>query len=399
MGKWKTLILLLGGIGISNIGGWVYLIALNLTVLNETGSVLAVGLLYILGPIATIFSNAWAGSVIDRVNTRHLMIWLDVGRALCIFCIPLMPSLPLIYLIALVVCMGTAIFEPTSMVFMTKLIPEGDRQKFNALRGFINSCGTLLGPMIAGVLFWIGTTDTAIIVNGVALLLSAGVIMLLPNVDAVKEEKVERLTWKLIKRDFHTVLSFSLSSVYIIKVYLLFAGTIVVMTAVDSIEAGFAKEVIYLSDSTYGFLLAIFGTGIIVGTLINTVFVRKLKLHFLIGFGSVLVAIGYLLYYSSQGFLDAAVAVWIMGFASIFASTGFLTFYQNQIPVAMMGRFGSIFGLVEALIIIILTITVGVIAEWIGIRLAGWVGSLGILVLGGWLSMVVMKKTGRKYFV
>ncbi|MFK3937475.1 MFS transporter [Alkalihalobacillus sp. NPDC078783] len=399
MGKWKTLFLLLGGIGISNIGGWVYLIALNLTVLNETGSVLAVGLLYILGPIATIFSNAWAGSVIDRVNTRHLMIWLDIGRALCIFCIPLMPSLPLIYLIALVVCMGTAIFEPTSMVIMTKLIPEGDRQKFNALRGFINSCGTLLGPMIAGVLFWIGSTDTAIIVNGVALLLSAGVIMLLPNVEAANEEKAEPLTWKLIKSDFHTVLLFSKSSVYIVKVYLLFAGTIFVMTAVDSIEAGFAKEVILLSDSTYGFLLAIFGIGIIAGTIINTLFVKKLKLHFLIGFGSVLAAVGYLLYYSSQGFLGAAVAVWIMDFASIFASTGFLTFYQNQIPVAMMGRFGSIFGLAEALMIIVLTMMVGISAEWVGIRPAGWAGSLGLLLLGGWLGVVVMRKAGRRYFV
>ncbi|MEK4563425.1 MFS transporter [Alkalihalobacillus sp. FSL R5-0424] len=399
MGKWKTIFLLLGGIGISNIGGWVYLIALNLTVLNETGSVLAVGLLYILGPIASIFSNVWAGSVIDRVNTRHLMIWLDVGRAICIFCIPLMPSLPFIYLMALIVCMGTAIFEPTSMVYMTKLIPKGDRQRFNALRGFINSCGTLLGPMIAGVLFWIGTTDTAIIVNGVALLFSAGIILLLPNVEAANEEKAEPLTWNLIKLDFHTVLSFSKSSVYVVKVYLLFAGTIIVMTAIDSIEAGFAKEVIHLSDSIYGFLLGIFGTGIIAGTIINTLYVEKLKLHVLIGFGSVLAAVGYLLYYSSHGFLSAAVGVWIMGFASIFASTGFLTFYQNQIPVAMMGRFGSIFGLAEAVMIIVLTIMVGVSAEWVGIRPAGWAGALGLLLLGGWLSVAVMRRVGRRYFV
>lgn len=253
--------------------------------------------------------------------------------------------------------------------------------------------------MIAGVLFWIGTTDTAIIVNGVALLFSAGIILLLPNVEAANEEKAEPLTWNLIKLDFHTVLSFSKSSVYVVKVYLLFAGTIIVMTAIDSIEAGFAKEVIHLSDSIYGFLLGIFGTGIIAGTIINTLYVEKLKLHVLIGFGSVLAAVGYLLYYSSHGFLSAAVGVWIMGFASIFASTGFLTFYQNQIPVAMMGRFGSIFGLAEAVMIIVLTIMVGVSAEWVGIRPAGWAGALGLLLLGGWLSVAVMRRVGRRYFV
>lgn len=41
MKNWKYSLLLLGGIGISNIGGWVYLIALNLIILNETGSPLA----------------------------------------------------------------------------------------------------------------------------------------------------------------------------------------------------------------------------------------------------------------------------------------------------------------------------------------------------------------------
>ena len=93
MKNWKYSLLLLGGIGISNIGGWVYLIALNLIILNETGSPLAIALLYILGPIATICSNSWAGSLIDRINTRKFMIGLDISRALCIALIPVLPSL------------------------------------------------------------------------------------------------------------------------------------------------------------------------------------------------------------------------------------------------------------------------------------------------------------------
>jgi DHA3 family macrolide efflux protein-like MFS transporter len=64
---------------------------------------------------------------------------------------------------------------------MTKLIPEENRQRFNALRSFINSCGSLLGPAIAGMLFWMGTPYTAIYVNAVALFFSALIIRLLPN--------------------------------------------------------------------------------------------------------------------------------------------------------------------------------------------------------------------------
>lgn len=69
---WKDPILLLFGIGISNVGQWIYLIALNLIVLDQTGSPLAVSILYILKPMAAIFTNGWAGSLIDRINQRYL---------------------------------------------------------------------------------------------------------------------------------------------------------------------------------------------------------------------------------------------------------------------------------------------------------------------------------------
>ncbi|MCY8498651.1 hypothetical protein P8917_17110 [Bacillus atrophaeus] len=54
---WKQPSLLLLGIGISNLGEWVYLIALNLIVLNMTDSTTAVAGLYIIKPIAAILTT------------------------------------------------------------------------------------------------------------------------------------------------------------------------------------------------------------------------------------------------------------------------------------------------------------------------------------------------------
>ena len=62
----------------------MYLIALNLIVLDFTGSPFAVSLLYILIPVTTLFTNFWAGSFIDRLNKRNLMISLDLIRAILI---------------------------------------------------------------------------------------------------------------------------------------------------------------------------------------------------------------------------------------------------------------------------------------------------------------------------
>lgn len=399
MSRWKYPLLLLGGIGISNVGAWVYLIALNLIILNETGSPLAIALLYILGPIATICSNAWAGSLIDRVNTRRLMMGLDVFRAICIALIPFLPSHIYVYALAFIINMGSAIFQPTSMVYMTKLIPEKDRQRFNALRSFINSCGSLLGPAIAGILFWMGTPYTAIYVNAVALFFSALILMTLPNVDSRrKETKGQRYTWDLIKTDFWVVFNFSKNEPYVAKIYLLFCGTTIFMTAIDSLEAAFAKGILSMADTNYGFLLSIFGAGIIIGSIINSVFSNQLAVNYLIGIGTILTSIGYIVFYSSSGFYSAAPGVFLMGFAVTFANIGYLTFYQNHVPVRMMGRFESIFSVVEACFIIILTVLIGVAAELTSIRPVGLIGSFAFFLLGLLALKAVSGAKRQEYF-
>ncbi len=169
---WKYPIILLLGIGISNIGDWIYLIALNLIVLNNTGSPLAVAVLYILKPLATIFTNGWAGSIIDRLNKRHLMIFLDLFRALLIALIPLCSSLALTYFIVFLINIGSSIFRSTSMAYITKLILPENRKRFNSLRSLVDSGGFILGPAIAGMLFVIGTPTLAIYFNALSFFIS-----------------------------------------------------------------------------------------------------------------------------------------------------------------------------------------------------------------------------------
>lgn len=399
MFRWKYPLMLLGGIGISNVGGWVYLIALNLIILNDTGSPLAIAFLYILGPIATMCSNTWAGSLIDRVNTRQLLIGLDFFRALCIALIPFLPSLTYVYIIVFIINMGSAIFEPTSMVYMTKLIPEEYRQRFNALRSFINSCGSLIGPAIAGILFWMGTPYTAIYVNAVALFFSALIIMMLPNINTInKLLERQRFTWDMIKNDFKVVFNFSKDYTYVTKIYLLFSGTTIFMTAIDSLEAAFAKGVLLISDTDYGFLLSVFGTGIIIGSTINSVFSKQLAVNILIGFGTISTSIGYIIFYSSSGFFSAAPGVFLIGFAVTFANTGYLTFYQKYIPVKMMGRFVSIFSVVEAGFIVALTILIGLASELTSIRPVGLIGSFAFFLLGVLALKAVLDAKRREYF-
>ena len=380
---WKYPLLLLSGVGIANLGAWIYLIALNVLVYNMGGSALAVATLYVIKPLATLFTNAWSGSMIDRLNKRKLMIHLDIYRALFIAILPLLPSLWIVYVFVFFISMASAIYEPTAMTYMTKLIPVEQRQRFNSLRSLIGSGAFLIGPAIAGVLLIASTPEFAIYMNAIAFLLSGFITLLLPNLD--KKEDLDTtsntLSLTVLKKDWNTVINFSRKHVYVVCVYFLFQSMFVLATATDSLELSFAKEVLLLTDSEYGFLVSIAGAGFILGAITNTILSKKLAPSFLIGIGSLFIAIGYLIYAFSNVFLIAAIGFFILSFSMAYANTGFYTFYQNNVPVHIMGRIGSIYGLVIALVTIFITILSGVATQFISIQLVVIVGSLIMLFI------------------
>lgn len=398
--KWRYPSILLVGIGFSTIGEWIYFIALNLIVLNMTGSALAVSGLYIIKPLATICTNFWAGSLIDRLNKRRLMVFLDLIRAFLIAVLPLFSTLLSIYLIVFTINIASSMFGPTSMTYITKLIPEEQRKQFNSIYSLMTSGAFLIGPAVAGVLFLIGAPLFAIYMNAIALLISGLLTLVMPDIEKQLNipSRISRLSLEVIKKDMFMVFDYSRRSKYVMLIYILFNGVMFIMaSAVDSLEAAFAREVLSLSDSEYGFLVMIAGAGIVIGALLNTFFVKNIHTSILIGFGTVLVSTGYIIYASSSTFTVAAIGFFALAFFIAFANTGFLTFYQNNIPVDVMGRIGSVYNLIEAALVIIATSMIGIAAEIASIQLVVIIAVLVMLMLSSVLCVVSLLPS-RSYF-
>ncbi|TGB04919.1 MFS transporter [Halobacillus salinus] len=358
--------LLLFNIGLSNIGDWIYLIAFNLIVLDMTGSPFAVAVLYLLKPAAAMMTNGWAGSFIDRLDARGLMIWLDTVRGLLIIILPFFSSLIIMYCLVFLVNMASAMFRPASMVYMTSFLAKGERKRFNALRSLVDSGGFLLGPGIAGLMFWIGSPWAAVYLNGATFLLSAFLTLWLPS---VRTETMESSSFS-IREDWKLVVSFSHTHAKTMIIYSLFTLLIVMTAAIDSLEAAFSKQVLGLSNPSYGILVSIAGGGIILGAVIQNILIDKTTTRFSMSGGGLGMAMGYLIYAFSNGFLGAAIGCFLLSFSLAFANTGFLTFYQDHIPPSIMGRVGSLYEWGESFVVILSVITIGLLAEAESIRLA-----------------------------
>ena len=397
MNTWKHTLLLLTGVGISNLGAWVYFIALNLIVLEMTQSPFTVSVLYILVPLAALCANVWSGSVIDRTDTRRLMMWLDALRAVVVFSLAFIDSLALIYLLVFLLNIASSVFESASLVYMTKLVPSGDRQRFNAMKNFVQSAGFILGPAIAGLLFMIGTPALAIQLNALALLVSVGILSLLPKLFTARDE-VEVFNLRMILDDWKTVVRFASTMRYVTLVYGLFCVMTIFMSRLDSLEASFATQVINFSESRYGFLVSVAGAGIIAGSIINATFSARLTLPFLISFGAILTPVGYLVFAFSESFVVAAVGFFLLTFALSFANTGFLSFYQNNVPTDLMGRFSGVINVAESVLIIGLTFGIGLLAEYVGIRSTYVAFSLAFLLVGLVTVRVVLERSRQALY-
>ncbi|WP_425445455.1 MFS transporter [Virgibacillus ndiopensis] len=290
--------------------------------------------------------------------------------------------------------MASSMFEPTSLTYITKLIPVEKRKQFNSLRSLIDSGGFLIGPAIAGILFMIGTPEIAIYVNAILLFLSGLITVAMPNLEKHNDIVIrDALSVETLKKDWGIVWKFSFRSLHIMVILLLFSALVGMMTAVDSLEAAFAIEVLGLSDSEYGFLVSIAGGGILVGALSNTIFAKKLSISVLIGLGSIFVSVGYVVYAFSDDFITAAVGFFILSFSLAFANTGFYTFYQNNISAEIMGRVGSVIGLIEAVFIIIVTGIFGITAQIVSIKFVVIIGSLVMLLITTILCINTVQKT------
>ncbi|MGG0792290.1 MFS transporter [Peribacillus simplex] len=398
MTSWKNPILLISGIGVSYLGNWIYLIALNISILNLTGSATAVAVLYIIRPIAVLITNTWSGSVIDRVNKRRLMISIDIIRGVLIFVIPFISSLWTIYTVLLLINIVGSFFGPSSSVYITKLVPPVNRKRFNSIMSLASSGAFLLGPAISGIIIMYAGTELCIVINAITFIICAFFIYLLPDVDEDLDNIREPVRWKTLINDWKAVREFTKDAKFFVSVYLLFQCAMLIGFALDSQEVTFIKQHLELSDSDYGLIVSITGIGALGGATVAAVVSKKLQLRLFIGAGMLLTSIGYVLFYASFNFITATLSFVFLGFFMAFANAGYATFFQNKVPVAIMGRFGSIADMVQGIIQIGLTLLLGLTIEWVSLQVVCIIFSIVGTILATVLFITIFIPSKADYF-
>lgn len=162
---------------LSEVGNAFALVAVPLLVLQATGSVARMGLLTATAGVASVLTGLFAGTLVDRLDRRRLMVLCDVARAVLYGLIPVCwaagPQEWLLY-----VAMGlAAVFEMVFQVAYVAAIPNlVDRERISAANGMLqttNAVAYVLGPMLAGLVAGVFGVTAALSINAASFAVSA----------------------------------------------------------------------------------------------------------------------------------------------------------------------------------------------------------------------------------
>lgn len=348
--KTHTIGLLLTSVGLANIGEWIYFIALNMMILNNGGNALSVGTLYIIRPMADILTNMVFSAYIDRLPKKKWLVLLSLLRAWLVGLLIFNQQLMFIYVIVFFIQVCISIYEPLSVGYVILAIPEKKRKKFNSWYSLVSSGGFLIGPGIAGFLLSIGTPLIAIVVNVFALLSSGVLLLFLPNYTLTENSDKSDPFIEENKKALHYLKNYYKTNQMTVLFYLLVSSLFILAAGLDSVEAAFSKNVLFMSDGQYGLLVSISGVGFLIGSILNSLFVEKMSIRQLILCGGFIYIAGYLILSTSFNFMSASIGFFLISFALAYINTGFRTFIQITFPTNKIGQLLTAFNILNSLV-------------------------------------------------
>jgi MFS family permease len=164
---------------VSEMGDWVYAIAIYTLLLEITHSAASVALAVVLQVLPQFFVAPTAGVLNDRLSRRHIMIAADLARAaivLGMLFVSRAGMVPLIYVLLLLETTMWAFFEPGRSALVPNITDSKDLVAANALGSMTWSFNLAVGSAIGGAIAAFFGRDAVFILNSFSFVVSAALI-------------------------------------------------------------------------------------------------------------------------------------------------------------------------------------------------------------------------------
>ena len=366
---------------VSMIGTWIQMVAQGWLVLEITGSAFDVGLAAAASTLPTLFLSLFGGVIVDRYPRRTILLWTQSAAMLLAFILGIFAvtgtvTIWIILLLSFLLGCVNALNVPALQAFLSEIVEREHLASAIAMNSAIYNGSRVIGPAIAGFLISATGTGVAFLVNGVsffAVILSLLSMKRVPKksgaTDAAHPFKAIReglnYSWE------HPIIR---TSVMFIAVIAIFSWSYITMLPV------IAKHTFGLGASGLGYLYGISGLGSVFGTVLVSIYSRKVDRLVFIAGGTLLFSFA-LIGFTFTTFLPAALFfLFFGGFGLVAAVSTLSATIQSMVDDRYRGRVMSLYMMVFMGFMPIGNLEIGYLSEHFGTALAIRVGCLATIL-------------------
>jgi predicted MFS family arabinose efflux permease len=370
---------LAGSYAVNEIGDSLGAIALAVLVYRRTGDPLALTALFVSAKLAPAFIAPMLVAACDQVAPRRALPTLYFLEAAAFAALAALSEraflFPAILLLALVDgCLALTARALSRAALAATLKPTGLLREGNALVNIAFAIGTAGGPALGGVIVSQVGIGVALLVDAASFALIAVVLATargLPRGDTAREPRRGRLRVGLAyvrERPFlRTVLAAQ-------------ALAFVFFTAIVPIEVLYAKEALGAGAQGFGFLLAAWGAGLVLGSLVFA-HVHRWPLMGLLACSTGAVGLAYLALAGVESLWLACVISVAGGLGNGIQWVAVVTVVQENVREDMQARVSSLLESIGAAMPAVGFLLGGALTAISGPRLAYAVAGMGVLLV------------------
>lgn len=360
MSKNKNFNLLIGSQLFSVLGTTIVQFVISLYVLDITKSALTFSVIASLSVVGRLICLPFCGVLADRLPKRNLMLVMDglyLVLSVGLFLVTRLANpVPAIGVLTVIIGMVSAFETPVVQSAIPVICTEEEIPRANGIISSIGTLGTVLGPIIAGIIYRFDAVYQIFVITGVLFIIAIFCEVLLA-IPVQTQTVAEGTLFQVVAGDLKEVAQYLKAQKVIVKVALVaFLLNFFLASFIQVIIPYVSRIQLGVSDAQFGVMNTIFALGSLLGTVVYGVIANRLN-ETSITKNLILVSILFGLLVIPFGIIqNAMLAFWMMTII-VASAMGVVTVVSVQLIVyiqlvsdkALLGRIMSLVMIVTTL--------------------------------------------------
>jgi len=386
---------------LSSFGDWATLfasVALASQLGSETGNSGITAVVPVVARIIPAFLSSFAGLMADRMNKKNIMIFTDLSRMLIVLFLFFATSLVQLFIVNLLTEIFSLMRQPSRESIVPEIVHKENLVKANSLFAI----GTYATLPIASILFaliadirvpdfisnfgngWSGSI--IFIFDAFTFFLSAYLLVFLKT----KSIKPTQGSQGFVLREFKEGLNYFYSNQEIRNITVSISLSLFAAGSLFILGHTFLTVVLGFTESSFGFMIASFGTGIIFSMVTFSYFISSFsRVSFVIGLCMLSTGISLYTAFISTEFINILLSIFISGVGTGGVYLLTISFLQATTDQQMRGRVFGNFYTIGRIALLLSFLTSGLAANYLdplfvssGVETVLKISSLLILISG-----------------